>query len=159
MKVSHKGGSLRLRLDPTELGVLELSLDDLIAGLDELGPGDPVWERLNPAAFADLDDAQEFRDMIGEDLDQDRRDRLGECRAELAASALPQGGLDLRLEVEAAQRWLTALNDLRLALGTRLEITAADDGTLDPGDPEIGARAVYYWLTALQDRIIDAVMG
>ena len=52
------------------------------------------------------------------------------------------------------------LNDLRLALGTRLGITEDDTGD----DRSTRAtrtqrpRLVYYWLTAVQDSVVRALM-
>jgi hypothetical protein len=47
------------------------------------------------------------------------------------------------------------LNDLRLALGTRLGITEDDDHVVErPDDP----RVVYYWLTGIQDAVVQALM-
>ena len=55
---------------------------------------------------------------------------------------------------EVAQRWLIVLNDMRLALGTRLGVTAEGFEEIDPDDPEAAARAAYYWLTAIQDELL-----
>ena len=54
-------------------------------------------------------------------------------------------------------RWLQVLNDVRLALGTRLGITE-DEPDVDPGAPEAEPRQLYYWLTALQDALVRAMM-
>jgi hypothetical protein len=51
------------------------------------------------------------------------------------------------------------LNDLRLALGTRLGITEDDDPDLDPVDPAAQSRVIYYWLTALQDSVVQGLMS
>jgi hypothetical protein len=49
------------------------------------------------------------------------------------------------------------LNDLRLALGTRLGVTAEDD----PDDPAFhadGGRLLYHWLTWFQDALVATVL-
>jgi hypothetical protein len=151
---------VRLRFEAAESEIMVQAFDDLLSGLDEMGPGDSVWERLYPAAFADVDAAEEFREMVGEDLDNARRERLRACRAEvLAADTGSRRRHDLSLEVEGLERWITALNDLRLALGTRLGITAETGSEIDPFSPHAHDLAIYHWLTAVQDGLVDAAMG
>lgn len=161
MKLTGTGAQTRVRFDPTEATILGVQLDELLVSLDEMGPGDPVWERLYPAAFDDAEAAEEFREMVGEDLDNARRERVGACRAELAAAAEAptRRGRDIILGREELERWIMALNDLRLALGTSLEIAAGDDGAIDPLDPQAQARAIYQWLTAVQDGLVGAALS
>ena len=52
--------------------------------------------------------------------------------------------------------WLTALNDLRLVLGTRLDVSE-DDLDVDPDDPEAPAHAVYHYLGMLLSEVVDAL--
>ena len=50
------------------------------------------------------------------------------------------------------------LNDARLALGTRLEVTEDMDlSRLDPDDPDTAPYAVYWWLGVLEERLIDVL--
>ena len=63
-----------------------------------------------------------------------------------------------QLSAEEAEAWLTALNSLRLVLGTRLDVredTFADG--LDMRDPRAPELAVYSYLTWLQDALVSAV--
>jgi hypothetical protein len=62
---------------------------------------------------------------------------------------------DTRLDEETAQTWLRALNDLRLVLGTRLDVRE-DDGMRRLTEP---GYAVYVWLTWLQSELIQALMS
>ena len=159
MKLSGSATQVRMRLDPVEAEILGDALDELLGSLDEMGPGDPVWERLYPAAFEDGDAADEFREMVGEDLDNARRERLSACRADIAVAPVGRKGRELVLEPEALQRWTMALNDLRLALGTMLGIGPNDDHRIDPDDPRAESRAVYNWLTAVQDGLVSHAMA
>jgi hypothetical protein len=64
------------------------------------------------------------------------------------------------IDDEQAQAWLRALNDVRLALGTRLDITEdwyEEAVELDPRDPRTAMFAAYDWLTMLQDSLIRTV--
>ena len=160
MKMDRTAVGVRLRFEAAEAEIMVQAFDDLLAALDEMGPGDAVWERLYPAAFADVDAAEEFREMVGEDLDNARRERLRACRAEvLGADAVRRQRLELSLEVEGLERWITALNDLRLALGTRLGITAETRAEIDPYSLTAHDQAIYQWLTAVQDGLVEAAMS
>lgn len=149
MKARRKGALIRVDLTGTESSLLAAMLDDFSLLLDEPDPADPVIQRLYPDGYTDDDEAsQEYRELVESDLRTERSGRLQTCRAEL-----PAGGGRFELDSEAADRWLRVLNDLRLALGTRLEIT--DDSELDETDPSAN---IYSWLTAVQDTLILNVM-
>ncbi len=149
----RRGGPLLARLDSVEVAVLLSLLDELA----QVGPGDAddaVVARLYPAGYRDdPDSAREFRDLTESALAAERQERYRECRAELAEG----GGVSVL--ADAAERWLQVLNDMRLALGTRLGVTADGfaDGTdaADRAHPDYAARATYYWLTAVQDDLIE----
>jgi hypothetical protein len=60
---------------------------------------------------------------------------------------------------EELHAWLSALNDLRLVLGTRLGVTEEtyEDG-IDEADPQADDLALYAYLTWLQDGILEALI-
>lgn len=140
---------------------VELGLADL--GLGELDPArpapsapeDPALARLLPDGYRDDPAAAaEFRRYTEPDL------RAGKLRrAETVLGSLtrvPNGGR-LVLTAPEAESWLTALNDLRLVLGTRLEVV--EDGQeleqgSDPDDPRNYLISVYYYLSYLQESLI-----
>lgn len=153
MKLTRRGDTVRLRLSSAEAQTLDAVFEDLESALAGLGPGDEVWDRLHPAAYEDADAAAEFRDLVEDDVDQQRVERIGMCRAELTGS-----GGDLRLEEESLQRWLVTVNDIRLAIGTRIGVTA-DDDPADPAFAEDRGRLLYGWLTWLQDALVTAALA
>jgi len=160
MKVTRAGTGARIRLNLPESHVLQQLLEQL---QDVIDPGsleatDPVRERLYPAAYADADAAAEFREITEAGLQEERSARLDQCLGELLAGRSLMRA-ELTLDADATERWLRVLNDLRLAFGTRLGITEEDDNSLDESDPQVGLRARYLWLTALQDQLVTAVMG
>lgn len=69
----------------------------------------------------------------------------------------PPNGGRIRLTDEQAQAWLTALNDVRLALGALLEVTDDMPDELPPDDPRAQHLGVYHWLTWVQESLIQAV--
>ena len=73
-----------------------------------------------------------------------------------------KGGGRLSLIPIEAAAWLGALNDLRLVLGTRLEITADDQEPgqdFGPSDPRTAYIPVYYYLGYLQETLVEALSG
>jgi hypothetical protein len=71
-------------------------------------------------------------------------------------------GAVLKLSPQESQQWLSTLNDLRLAIGSRLDITDEDDTDLlyrlpdeDPRKPMVMA---YLWLGGLQETLVSTLM-
>jgi hypothetical protein len=92
------------------------------------------------------------------DLVDGRRRALTTVEGTLAGAAVRRGRFELTLSEEQALAWLAVLNDARLALGTRLEVTEdLDLSGLDPDDPDTAPFAVYWWLGGLQEGLLDAL--
>ena len=84
--------------------------------------------------------------------------------AKIAASqrlidTLPDGGGRVELTEDDAQAWISAVNDIRLALGTILGIGPDGPDRLPPGDPMAAHLDVYHWLTVLQEYLVLGLMG
>lgn len=155
MKVTGRHGRLRLRLEPDEARLLSSLFDQLEAVDDEgFDPHDEVRRRLYPSAYPDDDEADvEYRALTESGLRTERRERIAACRADLNRA----GDVDLG-DSDAGRRWIQVLNDLRLSLGTRLGITEDDDQQIDPTAADAQPRLVYYWLTAVQDSVVQGLM-
>jgi hypothetical protein len=157
VKVRRRGGLIRLRFDGVEPVLLNTLFDDLVEilrdGAREVDH-DPVQMRLFPAGYRDDEEAEdEFRSLTALSLRTERTDRARRCRAEMADEPT-----ELELTDEDGQRWIQVLNDLRLALGTELNITEEDEPEIDLDDPQAQRRAIYYWLTGVQDSIVRTLM-
>jgi hypothetical protein len=148
--------ALVARLDPAEAGVLGMLLDQLEMLLDsEDADGDPVLARLLPDGNrADAEASAEYRELTESSLRSGKADDLAMMRA-----ALPDGGGEVVLDADQAAAWLRCTNDLRLALGTRLEISEDSEPPDDVVDEESQQLALYYWLTALQGSLVDALVA
>ncbi|MFF4830770.1 DUF2017 domain-containing protein [Streptomyces sp. NPDC001315] len=140
-------------------------------------PADPVLRRLFPDAYSDPEGtagtkeaeeqqahSAEFRRYTENDLRAGKRDNaLAVIRTlDALTSAAGDGGGVLKLSPEESLQWLRALNDLRLAIGSRLEITDEDDTDLlyrlpdeDPRKPMVMA---YLWLGGLQETLVSTLM-
>ncbi|GAB3468711.1 DUF2017 domain-containing protein [Actinophytocola sediminis] len=68
----------------------------------------------------------------------------------------PDGGL-IKLSLEQADAWLSAVNDVRLALGTTLGVTEDMPEELPEDDPRSPHLGVYQWLTWLQEHLVLAL--
>jgi uncharacterized protein DUF2017 len=144
-----RGGEIELRLSRDERTLLASLAAELRAQLDG-DTHDPSLRRLFPPAYDDDADEQAYRELAGDSLLDGRRAAL-----ELMAETVDSD----RLSAEDADAWLRALNDLRLVLGTRLDVqedTFASD--LRPDDPDAPALAVYGWLSWQQEQLVAALL-
>jgi hypothetical protein len=119
-------------------------------------PDDPVLARLLPNAYSDDPEASsEFRRYTEEGL---RSGKAAAARTVLAT--LPATGGRVRLSGPEAEAWLRALNDVRLALGVRLEVSDDFDdqvANMEADDPRAPYIGVYQWLAYLQETLVRAL--
>jgi hypothetical protein len=152
----RKGDDVAARLDPAEAGILGLLLDQLeqlLEAAEDGVAGDPVLLRLLPDGHrGDPELAADYRELTESALRSGKADDLATVRA-----TLPAEGGDVRLDPEQAAAWLRCTNDLRLALGTRLEITEDTEPPDEITDEDGQQLAVYYWLTSVQGSLVDAL--
>jgi hypothetical protein len=62
-----------------------------------------------------------------------------------------------RLSEDELGAWLGALESLRLALGTQLEVTEETYDAFDPDDLHAPELALYGWLSWLQEQVVRAL--
>ncbi|HEY0804300.1 MAG TPA: DUF2017 domain-containing protein [Pseudonocardiaceae bacterium] len=126
-------------------------------------PDDPILSRLLPDFHRLDDDAPSVEDQnSAAALRSLHEPELLELKTGVAGVLLdtcPPGGGEIRLTEEQAAAWLSALNDVRLALGTALDVTEDMPDELPPDDPREPHLNVYHWLTWVQESLIQAVAG
>jgi hypothetical protein len=128
-------------------------------------PQDPVLMRLLPDAYRDDPDASvEFRRLTEGDLRAAKLGGLGRIVSDLSETAQAKrgGGVRFDLDDDGAGEWLSALTDLRLALGTRIGVTEDMDderASLPVDSPRYAEIATYDWLSWLQDAMVRALTG
>lgn len=141
--------------DPRETGAFDVE-EELGITEETSTPDDPVLARLLPDAYReDPRAAGEFRRYTERDL---RDGKAAAARTVL--DTLPEQGGRVTLSEDQAQTWLRALNDIRLALGVRLEVTEEvheELARMDPEDPRYGPLTIYDWLTAVQESLVVAL--
>jgi hypothetical protein len=158
-----RSGGFGVVLEGGEAAVLTRlceELKTLLNGGDEEQP-DPVLERLFPRAYLDPTEEEaeaDWQRLVHSDLLDGRRRALAMVEGTLATAVARRGRFELSLSEEQALAWLSVLNDARLALGTRLDVTEdLDLSGLDPDDPDTAPFAVYWWLGGLQEALIDVL--
>jgi hypothetical protein len=143
-----RDGDYALRLSAEERELLRQLPDELQTML-EIEPEDPGLRRLFPHTYEDEQDEEAYQEVVGNELLDGRRRAL-RVVAETAEAE--------RLTPEQAQSWLTALNDLRLVLGTRLDVKEEELMTdLRPDDPRAPDLALYAYLSWLQEQLVEAM--
>jgi hypothetical protein len=154
----RRGADVVARLDPAEAGIVGLLLDQLeqlLSADEDDVSDDPVLTRLFPDGHrGDREMAADYRELTESSLRSGKADDLATVRA-----TLPADGGEVRLDPDQAGAWLRTSNDLRLALGTRIGITEDSEPPEEVVDEEGQQLAVYYWLTALQGSLVDALVA
>lgn len=121
-------------------------------------PDDPALRRLLPDAYADDTMSGEFRRLMDGELRRLKAEALDDVRAAVADGG--DSGVKLRLAPQQAESWLQALTDIRLVLGTRLDVTEdLEDrwAQIGPDDPMGPLLAAYEWLGWLQESVVLAL--
>jgi len=140
-------GDFELRIPHDERAVLRT----LPAHLrDLLHSEDPALARLFPPGYADdpIRNA-EYEQLVRDDL----------VAGKLSSVQIMEATLDAeRVTEEELLAWLGAVNDLRLVLGTRLDVTEEFEiEQLSENDPEAPAYALYYYLGWLEEQVVEAL--
>jgi hypothetical protein len=143
----NRKGQYEIRLPDPERALLR-SLGPQMREL--LSSDDPVLDRLFPVAYPDDEDREtEYRLLV--------RDELRSSH-EAALTALEESADAERLDEEQLLAWMRAINEVRLVVGTRLDVTEeGDERPTEPDDPRVTAFAVYDYLTWLQGTIVEAL--
>jgi hypothetical protein len=157
----RKGRECVAYFDEHEAKVLRQCAASMAAMLSDLDRDDPAVMRLFPDVYPeDPDEAAAFRRYTEDDLKAAKLEQVTTILADL----LESGG-EVRLDEEAADRWLRALTDVRLTLGLRLGVeddtdieTELDEAVLqDPTSVRVGQLSVYGFLTLLQESLVAAL--
>jgi Domain of unknown function (DUF2017) len=155
------GDRVRVRLAQDEVAILRGLPDQLRAVLAE-GTDEPVNRRLFPPAYLDVEDVEhdsEYHRLMHDDLVKEKLANL-----DLVTDTLARGSTSVRrwtveLTGEEAAAWLGVLNDLRLALGVRLDITEDYDGDVDDTDPQAPAFRLLSYLGWLEEQLLEALQA
>jgi len=125
------------------------TIRDLANGLEELVTQDlPETRRLFPTAYPDDPDKDAGYQIFA-------RDQLVQQRSETAETLRRTVDNDI-LDADELSAWMGAVNDTRLVLGTRLDVSE-DDSDLDPEDPDLDAHILYHQLGMILHHMVEAM--
>ncbi|MGH3577556.1 MAG: DUF2017 domain-containing protein [Mycobacterium sp.] len=180
------GPRYRSTLDPHEAALLTNLVGSMIGLLDERESSSPPDELEQITGMktgnAEPPDNATLRRLLPDFSKPDDATRSGEGGAESLNAALrslhepeiidakrvaaqqlldtvPKDGGRLELTEDAASAWIAAINDIRLALGTLLDIRPDGPDRLPDDHPLAPHLDVYQWLTVLQEYLVLALMG
>ena len=144
-----RSGRYELHLPRPERELLA-NLVDQLRELLLASTDDPSVRRLFPTAYHDdAERDREYQQLVRDELLERRLASLATVEETAQATELSE---------EQLSAWLTALNDLRLVLGTRLDVSE-DQVELDEDDPAAPALAVYGYLGVVLDDVVEALTG
>lgn len=132
------------------MGQLLEQMRELLMSTAATGEVDPALKRLYPTAYPD--DAErdaDYQNLVRDDLLERRLEHLEQVESTLDARQLDEAH---------ALAWLGLLNDVRLVLGTSLDVSEDDDPSrLDPADPDSHPQAIYHYLGSLQEEFLQVL--
>ncbi len=144
-----------MRLNATEAGILRDLVEQMRELVKESDATDPIRARLFPDAYEDNRDSTAYRELTGGDLSAAKLEALDRVAETLGSG----GSTKAQLTEEDAEAWVRTLTDMRLAIGTRLEVTEATMNLEpDPNDPAYAPLGTLHWLGWLQERILERMV-
>lgn len=144
----NRAGGYEIRLPEGERELLRTVGPQLRQLLDG-DLGDPALRRLFPTAYAsDPERDREYHALVRDELADRRRAALDTMLATLE---------ERRVTEDQLLAWMGAVNDLRLVLGTRLDVSEETDPAPDPDDPEAPLLVLYGYLGYLLESIVAAI--
>ena len=145
---------LRVQLEAEEARLLRDLLKEMRTLLAAGDVKDPAIARLFPPAYDDGQEAAAFRDLVAGELQSGKVQAIDAVERALGR----KGAVDVTLSESDADAWIRILTDLRLALGTRLEVTEETmDRELDPKDPDASSLSILHWLGWMQELTLEVM--
>jgi hypothetical protein len=148
-----RAGDYKLRLEPGERALLEHLPDQLeeLLTASTTSVDDAAARLFPPAYVGDAERDAEYQRLMRTELVRRRVEALETVRSTLDAARLTASELDA---------WLRVLNDVRLVLGTVLDVSEDEDPMdIDPAAPDAGQRIAYMMLSGLVSDAVDALAG
>lgn len=127
-------------------------------------PKDPTLRRLLPDFYKSDDDdpLADSSDGLNAALRSLHEPEIIDAKrvaAQQLLDTVPDNGGRFELTQEAANSWVSSVNDIRLTLGVMLEIGPEGPDRLPADHPLATHFDVYQWLTVLQEYLVLVLMG
>ncbi len=154
--VRRRSGEVDATLTQVEVDLIRSVVDQMAQVLEE-----PPEGRLFPPAYRDDPEAQEeFARLMTADLAEGKRRAVRSVQATLQRGKSKRDAWSVRLSGEEADDWLAVLNDARLTLGTRLQISEDSyERDVDPGDPDAAAHEVFRYLGYVEETLVETMLA
>ncbi|TAN20330.1 MAG: DUF2017 family protein [Actinomycetota bacterium] len=148
-KEIEKIGHDRFKID-LHPQVRQLLVDMKDVALNHVEENSPATRRIFPVAYRNSPEMEmDFSQLTREPLMRHHRETLSIFENTLSKSEITE---------DEALAWLNALNDMRLILGTALDIDE-DRAVPDENDPNYEGYVVYDLLTYLQGVLIEEIQS
>jgi hypothetical protein len=145
-----RAGQYQLRLSRAERDLLRSLPGQVRELIDTTDPADPSVRRLFPPAYREEDEAEaeaDYQDLVHDELLEHHRQALTVMEETIDAD---------RLDEAQVVSWLSALNELRLVLGTNLDVTEGLE-PVGPSDPRAPGLALYGYLSWLEEQVVEVL--
>lgn len=138
-----------INLGDEERSVIRAVCEDVVAALDD-DDANPLLRRVFPVGHAtDPEIEAQYRELVHSDLLRTRREVL---------TLVGETAFDSELDRLTLDKWMVGINTVRLVLGTRLDVIEDHMPEIDHDDPELPAWALYEFLGALLEMVVQALM-
>jgi hypothetical protein len=157
----QREGGLRITVGSREheaLRSLPPQLRPIVTGEADGDLARSVRSRLYPRAYDDDELDEEYRELIGSGLADQRLEQLETFARTLAAGTHSRGRWRVDLDDDEAHAWLAVVNDTRLVLGSLVGITNEDEWSGGP-DEQDPASVMLWYLGWLEEELVQALMG
>lgn len=152
--------AIRMTLRAEEAALLERLAGELRTALERPHTDDPVRSRLfPPAVLGDAEADREVRDLLADALLADRLEGLTAVLHVVARAKRSRGRLIVDLADEEPLLLLGVLNDIRLAIGARIDIEAIDRDQVGEQDEMAYPLAVMDHLGWWQEQLLVLLDG
>ena len=148
---AKRNGSVEINITDEErrlIAVLVEQLRELVLSTSPEGSVDDSIRRLYPTAYVDDPEHEhEYQRLMRDQLLERRLGHLDVVEATLQ---------DRELSSESLTAWITSINDVRLVLGTHLDVSEDEEPTFAASnDPDQQQRAIYQYLSHLLGELLD----
>lgn len=145
MFTASNDDAITVRLEDTMRDLLQRVGEEL---REVLLVNDPdTTKRLYPTAYPDDDALEaEYQEMVHDQLLMQRLDALDSFQATI---------YDTEINIEAADAWMSTINQVRLVLGTQLDV-GEDESSIDEDDPEAHSKVIYQVLSHILEELTHA---
>jgi hypothetical protein len=142
----NKNGEIAVRLDDTMRALLRQMTEELREVL--LVNDAEMTRRLYPTAYPDDEEFEDnYQEMVHDQLLMQRLDGIDQLQATIDDEAIT---------IDTADAWMNTINQVRLVLGTQLDVGEGDDLEIDEDNPNVRSQIIYQVLSHILEELTRA---